>query len=176
MKLKYLNKAKIGGGAINEKDYKFIVDFVNINNFKTIGEFGPGSSTYAFLENNCKIKSYENNPLWLERYKEEFSSKPNVDILKYSIEEEKIIAKIKNKVDMFFIDSPPSNGKMARLKTCLKALQYSDVILLHDAKRREERQVIEKIKQLNYNIHVMNNVSIAICHSPNIEIKIPTKK
>ena len=47
--------------SIGEDDYAFLVGFVRENGVKRVIEIGPGDSTWAFLENDCEVFSFEDD-------------------------------------------------------------------------------------------------------------------
>jgi len=48
----YFHELTFDDGTITPQEYLYLVEFVRQNRFKRILEFGPGFSTYAFLEND----------------------------------------------------------------------------------------------------------------------------
>ena len=107
--MEYFSKLKFGGGAITPRDYLYLVEFVKQNGFKNILEFGPGISTYAFLEDNCNVYTFEHHPRWFNLYSEEFESFDNVHVLKYDAKNEILsLPQVEGtSFDMAFVDAPP---------------------------------------------------------------------
>jgi len=127
--MKYKKLIDFSSGLINPKEYDFLVDYCRRNNIKSVLEFGPGISTYAFMENSCDITSLEYQQWYYDLYKDKFNVVlfENTPIIK--LELDKVF-------DMAFIDSPVGvNKSISRLNSCEFASKYTKRILLHDSNR-----------------------------------------
>src|SRR5690606_21336420 len=69
--------------SIGEDDYAFLVDCVRENQVKRVIEIGPGDSTWAFLENDCEVFSFEYDMAYLQRARERFAAYPSVNVMQY---------------------------------------------------------------------------------------------
>ncbi len=147
---------KLRSGRISGIDYEFLYDFCEKNNISRILEFGPGASTRAFLKlKEIEICSYEFNPKWLKFAQQEFASYPNLTISKFDDQDE-IEIDAEGSFDLCFIDSPVGKPSLSRLNTCLCASKYSNLIILHDSKRKGERETIQYMQTLGWKTHFIN--------------------
>ena len=64
----YFSELTFDNGTITPREYLDLVEFVRQNRFESVLEFGPGVSTYAFLENDCEVYTFEHDPKWLNLY------------------------------------------------------------------------------------------------------------
>ncbi|NQZ70131.1 MAG: hypothetical protein HRT89_18925 [Lentisphaeria bacterium] len=158
MQLKYIDDVVFAQAAICKSEYPWYADFISRNQIKKIIEFGPGSSTWAFLENpGLEIISYEPHPKWYETALETFKDFPNVTIRHF---DEFIV----EEADFVHVDSPPAAGDFPRLESCQRAMQCSTLFIMHDAKRQGERNTSKCITEEDGWVCelVMSNRGIAI--------------
>ena len=127
-------------------------------------EFGPGSSTWAFVEAGVRnIVSCEFDPRWLEKTRVEFEGYADVlefDQTQYPL----IIPRVEAQTfDLILVDSPVGlHGKKtprfkgyedcSRWNTMCWAIEHSDLIFLHDAHRPGEKETLRKVEQLGYTV------------------------
>jgi hypothetical protein len=133
---------------------------------KSVVEFGPGFSTFAFLEAMVpEIVGLEHNPEWFDIQTDRFKEYPNVTIDWYY--NEAPVAGVPANVsgrefDLAFVDSPkgyaaarvihPGQEDCSRLNTCLAALKLAPVVVLHDAIRPLERGSLSKLNAMGHTI------------------------
>jgi hypothetical protein len=122
--MKFINQLKFDAWTIDRKEYRDIVSFVKKTKAKRILEIGPGVSTYAFLECDCQIESWEPNKEWFAIFKRRFQ-KHNVPVNLLS----ESGPTINGRYDIVFVDSGP------RIKLIKKCGPFCDHIILHDANR-----------------------------------------
>lgn len=177
-KLKYIKNANFNGGAIREDGYKFLVTLCKLNNFKQILEFGPGASTWAFLETNPNIIcSCENQFKWYDHYFEQFKYFPKILLYKYSNKPEKeytIDLLDQCQFDFAFVDSPLGTKTMSRWRSMEYCIKATDIICLHDCYRPGEKETLEWMKKQGFKVKNINiGIGFGLCYKTNI--KVPTK-
>lgn len=140
-----------GGAAISQKEYEIIKDIIKKHNIKTVLEFGPGTSTQIFIEENCDILSIENNVDYINLYRKKFMLHKNLEII-FNDQNNIIVIKnqLKNKkFDLCFVDGPRADRdqyKMFnRIDSYILAKDYGKYILCHDSKRKKDRNSINLV-------------------------------
>lgn len=151
--LKYLDSTFVIQPATVQRDeYLFLVEYVKERHIKTVLEFGPGISTWAFLENDCEITSLEYNDLFYDCAFETFKEFDKVEIVRYN-DEPVITLLLSGEFDVAFVDSPVGVKKnFARLNTCMFASQRTKRILLHDSRRVGEQLTQMVFTELGWNV------------------------
>jgi hypothetical protein len=145
--LKYIDSWEENAYTLYKPEYEWLAGIVQSLGIRSVLEFGPGSSTYAFLESGCEIWSLENNPEWLINAREQFSGFTNVHLYGYEIEADLALDEIPGgKFDCAFVDGP--NGidyfiYHSRLCSLDYARTRTNLIFLHDARRPKEIRSIE---------------------------------
>jgi len=167
-KYKYIDRVKFGSYSIGRSDYPELVKFVRENKVKKILEFGPGGSTWAFLENDCEIYSGEFSRDFYKEAREEFKDFPNVHLIHLKMAHHLDIPKIKGKkFDLCFVDAPVGRRYLyfSRLNTCLYAMQVTDTIILHDAHRTKEQMTIRFLKDMGWEVEFARTIPsrLAVC-------------
>lgn len=116
---------------------------------KRILEFGPGTSTYAFIEAGCMdIHTCEYAEKWLQITDSRFRKFPQVKIHAFQNVPEIVIHDLYGRFDLAFVDSPKGiKDGPSRLNTLRFAFERTDQVILHDANRVHEQQSIEIISQ-----------------------------
>jgi hypothetical protein len=131
---------------------------------QSVLEFGPGNSTYAFIEAGVpKIVGLEHDQKWLDVAKERFRDYPQVRIDCYWNEapEARVPDSLDyQRFDLAFVDSPkgyqsarlvhPGQEDCSRLNTCLAAIRLAPIVLLHDATRGLERASLMRLEQMGH--------------------------
>jgi hypothetical protein len=132
----------------------------------SVVEFGPGFSTFAFIEAGVpEILGLEHDPEWHDPQVERFREYPNV-VIDWYYNEAPVAGVPKwvseRQFDLAFVDSPkgyaakrvihPGQEDCSRLNTCLAALKLAPVVLLHDAIRPLERGTLSKLNAMGYEI------------------------
>jgi hypothetical protein len=128
---------------------------------QSVLEFGPGFSTYAFIEAEVpRILCCEYLDKWTEISRERFKDYSQVEIIRF-MDEPTARADIGDEqFDIAHVDSPkgyagartihPGQEDCSRLNTCLLALKHAPVVLLHDATRPLERGTLGRLNQLGH--------------------------
>jgi hypothetical protein len=138
----YKDRIKFDAATITNCEYDFLYDFVKRNNIKTVLEFGTGASTYCFLENNCKITTFETSKRYIPKVFPEILTFPNCVVVYYTVELLKNIT-LNETFDLTFVDGPFGKPHLSRLESCLFSMKYSNHLLLHDFKRKGEIETVD---------------------------------
>jgi hypothetical protein len=155
---------KENGAGPTAEEYKLILEYAQGK--KSVLEFGPGSSTYAFIEANVPvIVSCESNSRWYQVARTKFDKK--VYLIKYDHTLMPLsIPKIdKDQFELVLVDAPigiqanqayrvPEYEECSRINTLLYALEKAPIVLLHDAHRVGEQKSLEVVRSLGYNIKI----------------------
>lgn len=150
---KYLHRVRFGSYSIGRNDYQELVRFVRENKIKAVLEFGPGGSTWAFLENDCQVWSGEYTKDYYHAAKEEFKEFPNVHLFHVKLTHFLDIPEIKGKrFDLCFVDAPVGRYYLyfSRLNSCLFAMQVTDTIILHDIHRIKEQMTLRFFQDMGW--------------------------
>ena len=122
-----------GGGSITYKDWPYMKKIIEDYKVKTVLEFGVGLSSLLMSDEVEKIVSYETNEKWI---KEINSIAPdNLEIKHwdgFEIKEEL------GQFDLAFVDGP-AGGENREFSTKI-ASEHANLIIIHDAGRKPERQ------------------------------------
>ena len=164
--MKYKENVIFRSASITKIEYSYLVELVKINNFKNILEFGPGASTYAFLENQCNIWSLEHHPEWFKKKNEDFIEEPLVNLFLYDKNKDIEIEGISDKkFDMAFIDGPPGSKSPSRMLSCQYASERTDIFLLHDCHRDAEKDTIDIFKKNGWKTFIIEKGrKIGVCY------------
>jgi hypothetical protein len=136
---------------------------------KSVLEFGPGFSTYAFIEAEIpRILCCEYLDKYYDFAKERFKDFPQVEIVRFWDEPE-ARAEIEGEFELALVDSPkgyagartahPGQEDCSRLNTCLLALKYAPVVLLHDAYRPLERGTLGRLSAMGHKVSYYKEAS-----------------
>lgn len=158
-----------GALTLPEEDYRILLE--EAKGKQSVLEFGPGFSTYAFIEAGVpRILCCEYLDKWVELGRERFKDYPQVEIIRFEDTAPVAKADIKGKFDLAFVDSPkgyryikgmtPEGGRTphpgqedcSRLNTCLLALQHAPIVLLHDAYRPLERGTLGRLNAMGHKV------------------------
>ena len=148
--------------SITPEEYRWLKGFVRDNGIRSVLEFGPGASTWAFLEAGCRVVSLEYQDRWYRHYRREFAANPRVTILKYDNEPELKIPELMDcEFDLAFVDSPVGKlgilyKKFARINSCEFVAGHTDTWMLHDARRDGERNTLSVFEDKGWNIEVIH--------------------
>jgi hypothetical protein len=145
--LKYIDSWEENPYTLFKPEYEWLVGVVQSRGIRSVLEFGPGSSTFAFLENGCALWSVENNPEWLVMHRETFSGFPNVHLGGYEVLADLVLDEIPNRrFDCAFVDAP-NGGHYFQYHSRLSSLDFArtrtNLIFIHDANRPKEIRSIE---------------------------------
>ena len=140
--------------TIDQQEYDWLIDFVQFAGYKKVLEFGPGTSTFAFLDAGCRIDTYESEVSYYEEAFMKFLDNPRVRVHLYNNQPEVEIDA--GMYDVAFVDGPafwyaPTNEthSFARRNTLKCASKHANVILLHDSKREPELTIVSEFLQAN---------------------------
>lgn len=158
--LKYVSNARFGGYGITKNDYLELVKFVSDNGLKTVLEFGPGASTWAFLETECAVWSIEYEPKFAKIAEGTFKGFDNVRVfcvpMTHPIQTPREIEG--KRFDMCLVDSPFGGyyRYFARLNSIIYAMAVTDTILVHDSKRKKDRMTLRFLEDSGWNLRYLN--------------------
>jgi len=147
----FIDTIDFNAATITKEEYHFLSNFLKDEKIKNVLEFGPGISTYCFIENDCNVSSVECDVKWYDKYKEVFKIYDKIDIIYNDFRKKGFleIGEIEEKsYDIVFVDSPPAQAPFARLNTLLYAFEKSDTILLHDCRRYAEENSLKLLGRL----------------------------
>lgn len=175
---KYIQNARFGGFGITKNDYYELVRFARENNVKTVLEFGPGASTWAFLETDSNVWSIEYEPKFAEIAKDTFKEFDEVRVfhirMNHSIETPEEIKG--RKFDLCLVDSPFGGyyKYFARLNSCIYAMEVTDTILVHDSKRKKDQMTLRFLEDSGWRLRFLNRrKSKLVVAERNMNYKIP---
>jgi len=134
---KHVESEKFGTkGSISEEDWKEIAELLSQHSIGSILEFGAGFSTKKFCDRGIRIVSLETNPRWAEIV----SGKcPKAKIVTWDNKEFPKEEVGNGKFDLAFVD-----GDDPRENQVIYGKEHSDRLLLHDTKRKQEQELIQK--------------------------------
>ena len=147
------------------EDYQLLLD--EAKGKKSVLEFGPGFSTFAFIEAEVgRILCCEYLDKWIEFSNERFKDYPQVEIIRFLDEPEAKADIGDEQFDLAFVDSPkgfwgartvhPGQEDCSRLNTCLLALKHAPVVLLHDTVRPLERGTLCRLSSMGHKVTHVN--------------------
>ncbi len=148
--------------SISPEEYQWLRGFVRENGIRKVLEFGPGTSTWAFLEAGCQIVSLEYQDKWYRHYRREFAEHPQVTILRYDNDPELQIPELDDcKFDLAFVDSPVGKlgvlyKRFARINSCEYVASRTDTWILHDARREGERNTLSVFEDKGWSVEVID--------------------
>ena len=146
------------------EDYRLMMAEADRIKAKSVLEFGPGYSTFAWIEAGCDpIVCLEHDKGWHEVSIERFKQYPQVQIRKYWNEPEaRGELEPDEMFDLALVDSPkgyeaarvihPGQEDCSRYNTLELALKHSKTVLLHDASRPLERGSLCKIQAQGHKV------------------------
>jgi hypothetical protein len=144
-----ISSASLGGWSILKEDYVFLVRFCRRMKFGRIVEFGPGDSTLAFLDADCRIVSFDHDASWLQTATERFAHEPDV-VVKHcregTVPERQEIG---FEPELVMVDGPPfrEGQEMSRLLPCEWAIENCGCFLLHDTRRHGELATLREMRR-----------------------------
>lgn len=157
--LKYADNCTFKGYSLRRSEYEFLVQFTRRNNIRTVLEFGPGASTWAFLENDISITSYEQHRDWYEIAASMFEPFPNVHL---TLLTDPTDYRETGTYDMVLVDATirlqGPTAKKDRREAVQLASEHSDLILLHDIRRPNEWLCKRFLKRRGYRFKIFNSL------------------
>ena len=159
---------KYNAGGPTQEEYEIL--FNAAKGKQSVLEFGPGASTWAFIDANVpKIVSCEFKKKWYQKAEKEF--KKRIQLLHFEPTQMPLqIPELENtQFDLVFVDSPPgvqtkhaihipNYEGFSRINTLLFALGCSDTIFLHDVHREGEQASLQLVKRLGYHVKIHDTV------------------
>lgn len=114
---------------------------------KSVVEFGPGASTYAFIGAGCVVHSIEDNEEWHARWKREIEQA-------YIYTRTEARSRLPGRrFSMAFVDGPEgARDRYSRIDSCLFAAELTSTMILHDSKRNGERRTIGVLEELGWKV------------------------
>lgn len=147
-------KSLFSSYSLSQAEYKFLAADAMARNLRTILEFGPGVSTFAFLNAGAsKILSLEYNQEWVHKYIKVFETQPNVNVHHYKNTAYLNIKEANDqKFDAAFIDSPTGGmyRKFSRINSALYASARTEILYIHDAERPAEQRTVAVLQELGW--------------------------
>jgi len=131
---------KWGGGSMTDRDWVFMKDIFAEYKIKNVLEFGAGLSSLLMGTIADKVITYETMTGWIEKIKG--LSDPNKNDIRQWDGKSLKLKKDDPKFDFAFVDGP-SGGENREWSTKF-ASEHSDLIIVHDAGRKPEREWQEK--------------------------------
>ena len=132
-----------GGGCITDRDWMFMKEVIAKYKIKNIFEFGAGLSSLLFGTVAEKVVTFETQPGWIKKIKDMADETKNFffhwDGKKLDLED---LKKEGVKFDFCFVDGPA--GSMNREWSTKIGSEIADIVIVHDAGRKGEKQWQEK--------------------------------
>lgn len=158
------NKLVFGHASISKEEFIIIENLIQKFNIQSVLEFGPGTSTAAFIKHDCAIVSIENNPKYIEENKQKYANYSKIEfVLNNQNQIEQLVSKLSGKTfDLCFIDGPRADTdqyKMfSRIDSYILASQHAKYIICHDSNRPKDRNSINLVFDPNiYNIEELSS-------------------
>jgi len=127
------------------EEYAFLQQFCKEKHIKSVLEFGPGTSTLAFLDAGCDVVSIEENWKWFQVAQRTLML-PNCTLLLGAppaiMDHPRIAA---SSFDLAFVDGPGAKGPLPRLHSMQAAMSRASIVILHDANRAGEQATITEV-------------------------------
>jgi hypothetical protein len=142
-----LTVAKCEDWSIGREDYVFLARHCRRHGIQKVAEFGPGDSTHAFLDAECRVVSYEHDLGWLRKSLDRFDGERNVELV--HCPEGSVPDLAPFVPEIVFVDGPPyrEGQKFSRLQACEWALETCGHLVLHDARRRGEEATLAELER-----------------------------
>jgi len=139
-----INNIPFNGYSITKKEFEFLDNLIKKNNLEKILEFGTGTSTICFLNNNCFTTSFETSQNYIKKFFFRLTQIKNCNIIYYKINQLNDII-LNQFFDLAFIDGPNGTKTMSRIDSCLFSIKYTNHLLLHDFRRVGEQESLKYI-------------------------------
>jgi ADP-heptose:LPS heptosyltransferase len=127
-----------GRTHITEFDWEFLESVLEKHNVSTILEFGPGLSTKLLSQKSRTIISFENDEAYYKKLLDDGFDK----ICNLNLWDGKQIHGELGKFDLAIVDGP-AGGSNREFSTKI-ASEHSDIVLIHDAGRKYEKEWQDK--------------------------------
>ena len=155
-------------GQLSEKEYGLLLSAAQ--GIGSVLEFGPGSSTWAFIEAGVPdVVSCESDPAWIESAKAQFGERVEIVWFDRKTMPLKIPALDGRQFDLAFVDAPlgvqsgesveiPGHEGMSRVNSVVFALDHARRVFLHDSKREGERRTLHFVQSMGYRVKTHNTL------------------
>ncbi|SRR5712691_1396607 len=157
-------------------DHKALLSYVQKYKPKTVLEFGPGGSTYAYLESGVEsIDTCEDNLKYLESARIRFRDYPHVSVYHYTYPHpmaQQIISVRdcdSRYYDMAFIDGPHTVED--RDLTVVYALRHAKVVIVPGEGRPHFRVMVDRLAEILDREIVWAETCPYTCHMAEITCK-----
>lgn len=166
--------------SIDKQDFDEIVKLIKSNNIKTVLEFGPGASTYAFLKAGCKkIWSLENEDKWYNICRDMFKDMNKVEVIQFNNRSVLDIPEVNGLMfDLILVDGPRGAyfKRYSRINSALYATTRTNNILFHDSKRDPENKAVQVLEEIGWDRSELKSRKGMAFLTKNIKTLKPKKK
>ena len=135
-----------GGGSITDRDWIFLKEIFEKEKVETILEFGAGLSTILFANTVKSVETYETQPGWIKKISDMAPENSVIKLWNGRI----VTEPLKEKYDFAFVDGPA--GGPNREWSTEYASKHADLVVVHDAGRKEERMWQAKHLEPNFKL------------------------
>lgn len=143
-----------GDASITERDWEFINQVIKNKGIKTVLEFGTGLSTFLMSEMVDQVVSFDTREDWIRDILTRISAlKAPFKNIRLKSWDGKSIKGDVGKFDMAFVDGP-SGGANREFSTKI-ASEVADVVIVHDAGRKDETRWQERYLKSQF-VHEKN--------------------
>lgn len=127
--------------SVTEAEWHWLFELVKLEKVTRVLEFGPGASTWAFLEAGCEVVTVEQDGEWWKWWREKL---PCVVLPRFEP---------RGMFELGFVDGPPGHeARYSRLDACLTAAECCKMIALHDTGREGEMRTLRVLERLGWQV------------------------
>ena len=149
-------------GQLSEEEYGLLLNAAQ--GVQSVLEFGPGSSTWAFIEAGVpEVVSCESDPAWIKSAQTQFGDRAEIVWFDREMMPLKIPALNGRRFDLAFVDAPlgvqsgesveiPGYEGLSRVNSVVFALDHARRVFLHDAKRKGEQRTLHFVQRMGYRV------------------------
>lgn len=146
------------------EDYEILLN--KAKDAECVLEFGPGHSTYAFIEAEVKeIHTLEYQEAYYQQARRDFATYRNVYVGRFINKSHIYLDMLKGfKFDLAFVDAPigeghnrrilPGQELCSRYNTTRCALDHAACVLLHDCHRYGEQHTLKRLEDSGYRVKI----------------------
>ena len=159
---KYLSglesEADFGSWAIERMEFRWLSRWCQEQGIRKVLEFGPGSSSYAFVGAGCDLHSYEADATWLKKHQLNLGIRTSLSLL--SDDSLPTTSELPFIPDVVMVDGPAyrQGDAYSRRKECAWAMDLCGRFFLHDTKRVGERATLEDYREEHFHVWHMPSV------------------
>ena len=141
-----------GTWAIAEKDWNFIRDTIRGQGIKTVLEFGTGLSTLLISE-LAEVDTFETDRGWASMIKAKVPGSRKVKFYIWNGQDPPGTEWKRKRYDLAFVDGPAGKhvGGVGREMSMKIAAKFADRIIVHDAGRKDEKELQDRILSSKFN-------------------------